>query len=238
MILKKMIVACVVALTLSASGETFQTSDLFSIDLPDGWLQVPADILDEFSLKNESISSNAPAQYYDYGYQAEAPNGRWLSYPYVLVQVRPIGRIPSSELARYQKLSAEVEEFTLPEVSVGDAVYDKENQTLWSTLATHTDDGTPVKALVAVKLTEVGYIRLMGCTTEDTFGEYESIFREAFSLLGIDESIAYKPQVADAIPSVGGIKTGKVLVWIVQAMVIGGVLWAIYLPLRRKLKNK
>lgn len=237
MMMKKTITACIAAMALSASGEIFQTTDLFSIDLPDGWDVVPVDVLDAFALKNEDISSNAPAQYYDYGYQAASTNGQWLSYPYVLIQVQQVGRIPSSELAKYQKLGSEMQEFTLPEVSVGDAVYDKENQTLWSTLATHTDDGTPVKALVAVKLTEVGYIRLMGCATEDAFGEYEPIFRKAFSTLGIDASIAYKPQMADAIPSVGGIKTGKVLVWFVQAVVIGGILWALYVPLRRKLKK-
>jgi len=238
MMLKKMITACIAAMALSASGETFQPVDQFSIDLPDGWESIPADVLDAFALQNETISSNAPAQYYDYGYQAPSTNGQWLGYPYVLIQVRQVGRIPSSELARYQKLGSEMEAFTLPEVSVGDAVYDKENQTLWSTLSTHTDDGTPVKALVAVKLTEVGYIRLMGCATEDTFGEYGPIFKKAFSTLGIDASIAYKPQIADAIPSVGGIKTGKVLVWLVQAVVIGGILWAVYIPLRKKLKQK
>ncbi len=235
--IKRKVLALVLFAAVTAVGETFEPSTLLSIDLPDGWVEIPADVLDAFAMKTDEISPDSPAQYYDFGYQAPAEGGRWLSYPYVLIQVRDVGRIPSSELARYQKLGAEMDEFTLPDVSIGETMYDKGNQILWSTLAAHTAEGESVKALVAVKLTEIGYIRLMGCATEETFGEYKTIFKNAFSTLGIDESLAYKPQVGDAVPSVGGIKTGKVLVWFVQAVVIGGLLWAVYHFLKKKLKK-
>lgn len=234
---RKLILLCIAVVAVSVRGATFNTTNGFAIDLPGSWLPVPTDVLDAFAERTGNLSSNAPVQYYDCGYQAVSTNGQWLSFPYVLIQVRPVGRIPSSELARYQTLSEKMEEFALPDVSIGDTVYDKGSQILWTTLATHTEDGLPVKALVAVKLTELGYIRLMGCSTEDTFEEYEKIFRNSFSTLGIDESIAYKPQIADAVPPVGGIKTGMVLVWIVQAVVIGGVLWVVYLLIKRTVRK-
>lgn len=236
--MKKLILLCTVAVAVSASGGTFNTTNGFAIDLPDNWVPVPGHVLDAFAERTDNLSTNAAMKYYDYGYQAVSTNGQWLSYPYVLIQVRPIGRIPSSELARYQTLNEKMEEFALPDVSIGETVYDKDNQILWTTLAAYTEDGLPVKALVAVRLTEQGYIRLMGCSAEDMFEEHAKIFRNAFSTLDIDEAIAYKPKIADAVPPVGGIKTGMVLVWAVQAAVIGGILWVVYLLIRRTVRKR
>lgn len=235
---RKLILLCIAVVAVSVRGATFNTTNGFAIDLPESWVPVPAHVLDAFSERTDNLSSNAPMQYYDYGYQAVLTNGQWLSFPYVLIQVRPVGRIPSSELARYQTLSEKMEDFSLPDVSISETVYDKENHILWTTLSTYTEDGLPVKALVAVKLTEIGYIRLMGCATEDTFEEYVKTFRNAFSTLEIDESLAYKPKFSDAVPSVGGIKTGMVLVWAIQAMVIGGVLWVVYLVIKRQVRKR
>jgi hypothetical protein len=230
--MKRTIAACIAAIALSAGGETFETDDEFSITLPDGWIQVPGSVLQSFSAKMDELSPDTPRQVYDYGYQIEN-DGKWLTYPYILGQFRPAGRIPWGELARYQKMSSQVGDIGLSEMRVGEPTYDKEHQILWSTLTTHTETGEAVKALVAVKLTELGYIRLTGCATEGSFNEYEKVFRDAFSSLVINESIAYKPQFGDGMPVIGGIMTGKVLIWIVQAIVIGGALWLVYFLLKR-----
>lgn len=134
-------------------------------------------------------------------------------------------------------MNSQTEDIGLSEVRVGESTYDKENHILWSTLTTPTPDGETAKALVAVKLTELGYIRLTGCATEDSFDQYEIIFREAFTSLEIGKSIAYKPQFGDSMPVVGGIMTGKVLVWCVQAVVIGGALWLVYILVRRLVRK-
>jgi hypothetical protein len=76
-------------------------------------------------------------------------------------------------------------------------------------------------------------IRLAGCVTKDSFDEYEKIFWEAFASLEIDESIAYKSQFGDAMPVIGGIMTGKIILWCVQAVVIGGFLWLVYILFKR-----
>jgi hypothetical protein len=234
--MKRMIAACIAAIAVSASGETFETFDDFSITLPKGWVQIPGSVLQAYSEKVNELSPDTPRQMYDYGYQIEN-DGNWMSYPYILGQFRPAGRIPWGELARSQEINAQIEDNDLSEVSVGESTYDQGNHILWATLTTPTQDGETAKALVAVKLTELGYIRLTGCTTEGSFNEYEQVFRDAFSSLGIDESIAYKPQFGDAMPVIGGIMTGKVLIWCVQAVVIGGVLWLAYILVKRLVRK-
>ena len=234
--MKRTIAACIAAAAVFASGETFETRDEFSITLPDGWVQIPGGVLQGFSAKMDELSPDTPRQVYDYGYQLDA-DGKWLTYPYILGQFRPTGRIPSGELARYQKMNSQMGDIGLSEVRLGESTYDEEHQILWSTLSSHARDGETVKALVAVKLTELGYIRLTGCATAESYAEYEKVFRNAFSSLGIDESIAYKPQLADAMPVIGGIMTGKVLLWFIQAVVIGAVLWLVYMLFRRLVRK-
>lgn len=230
--MKRMITACIAAIALSASGETFETGDDFSITLPDGWVGIPGTVLQAYAQKVNELSPHTPRQAYDCGYQMD-DDGNWMTYPYILVQFRPAGRIPWGELARSQEKNSQAGDIGLSEVSVGESTYDKKNHILWSTLTTPTPDGETAKALVAVKLTEVGYIRLTGCATEDSFDQYAKVFREAFTSLEIDESIAYKPRFGDAMPVVAGIMTGTVLVWCVQAVVIGGALWLVYILVKR-----
>jgi len=234
--MKKMITVCLAALAFSASGETFETCDDLSITLPDGWVGISGVVLQAYAKKVNELSPHTPRQVYDCGYQMDN-DGKWMTYPYILEQFRPVGRIPWGELARFPEMNSKRADIGLSEVSMGESTYDKENHILWSTLTTPTQDGETAKALIAVKLTEVGYIRLTGCATEDSFDQYAKVFREAFSSLQIDESIAYKPQFGDAMPVIGGIMTGKVLVWCIQAVVIGGALWLVYILLKRLVRK-
>jgi hypothetical protein len=235
--MKRTITACILAIAVCVSGATFETADEFSITLPDGWVQIPGSVLQEFAAKMNELSPDAPPQVYDYGYQL-GDNGGWLSYPYVLVQVRPEGRIPSGELARFPKMSSQMGDIDLSGVQFGESTYDKEHQILWSTLTTQPPEGETVKALIAVKLTELGYIRLTGCALDASFDDYKKVFTDAFTSLEMDDSIAYKPQFADTMPVIGGIMTGKLIIWFVQAVVIGGALWLIYMLIRRLMRKR
>lgn len=234
--MKRIIAACVAAIAVSASGETFETRDGFSVVLPDGWVEIPGTVLQAYAEKVNQLSSDTPQQAYDCGYQIDH-DGVWMTYPYILVQFRPIGRIPWGELARFPEKNLQTEDGP-SEVSVVESAYDKKNHILWSKLTAPTEDGETAKALVAVKLTELGYIRLTGCATEDSFDQYAKVFRDAFIALEIDESIAYKPRFGDTMPVVGGIMTGRVLKWVIQAVMIGGALWLVYILLKRLARKR
>ena len=228
--MKRMIAACIATLAFSASGETFETYDHFSITLPDGWMEIPSTVLQAYAEQVEELFPDTPRPVYDYGYQID--DGNWMTYPYILVQFRPVGRIPWGELARFKEKNLQIGDIGLSEVSVGESTYDQKNHILWSTLTTPARNGETAKALVAVKLTEMGYIRLIGCASEDSFDQYATIFREAFGSLEIGKSIDYKPQFGDTMPVVGGIMMGRVLVWCIQAVVIGVALWLVYISVK------
>ncbi len=242
--MKRTIAACIAAIAISAGGETFDTGEGFAITLPNGWVQIPGSVLQVFSARMDDLSPDTPQQVYDYGYQIE-DDGKWLTYPYILVQVRPEGRIPSGQLVRYNQFAPEMEEDietvkngfsdVLSDASMDEPAYDSENKILWTSLSANVLDGADVKALVGMRLTEMGYIQLTGYAPLDSFAEYERIFREAFVNLVLDADIEYQPQFSDTAPVIGGFNTVKLLVFILQAVLIGSFLWLVYIFLKRKI---
>ena len=245
-VMKRIIAACIVATVFSVNGKTFETDDEFSIILPDGWVQIPGSVLQGFSAKMDELSPDTPRQVYDYGYQIDK-DGTWLAYPYILVQVRSEGRIPSGQLARYNAFAPEMEEdinkvkegFSdiLSDASMDEPVYDSENKILWTSFSANVLDGDDVKALVGMRLTEMGYIQLTGYAPMDSFAEYERIFRDAFGNLVLSADIEYQPQFSDTAPVIGGFNTAKLMVFVVQAVLIGGVLWLVYIRIKRLVRK-
>lgn len=244
--MKKIIVITLATITLSAFGSTFKTQDQFSIDLPDNWTEVPKNVLDEFSDTIAKLAPQNPKQIYDYGYQL-LESERWLQYPYILVQVKNVGRVASGELKQYKKLEKGFEDglnqvadsFSdiMSNASFGETVYDESNHILWTTISMDVEGIGKVLGLLAVKLTEKGIIQFNAYATEDTFEEYAKIYRDAFINLDIPESIVYKPQFTDNAPVVGGINTGKVLTAGIRGAIIGGVI-GLFAWLNKRKKKK
>ncbi|MBN2164103.1 MAG: hypothetical protein JXR25_07185 [Pontiellaceae bacterium] len=216
--IKQVITACAVALTLSAGAETFETEDFFAITIPDSWVQVPVSVLENFAEQVESEDASVPP--YDYAFQADASAG-WLSYPCILVQVRNIGRFASGDLERFAQDAA------------GDDVNLGGNSTLF--MEVREQDG--VKILFGRQLTEYGFIEMTGYAPAESFDEYKGIFEETFSTLKIGDEISYKPRFTDNAPVIGSVNLGKVLVICVQASIVGAGLWLVYSLFRRKLKR-
>lgn len=237
-------VALLIAFTVVAvQGETFQTEDQFSISLPEDWIEIPKPMLDTYVDNVDQQTTDVPTQYYDYGYQLM--DSTWLTYPYILVEVLPYGRLPSGELKRLAmseegvgEVSDEGFDAMFSKVTNGTRTYDSEHQMLWTTLAIENAGGTPIKALVGVKLTEVGLIRLTGCATTATFDLYAGIFREAFSNLDVDEAIRYKPGLTDESPVMGRINVYRILLWCVGAVVFGGAFWLIKIGIVRMIQSR
>ena len=83
----------------------------------------------------------------------------------------------------------------------------------------------------------MGYIQLTGYAPMDSFAEYERIFRDAFGNLVLSADIEYQPQFSDTAPVIGGFNTAKLMVFVVQAVLIGGVLWLVYIRIKRLVRK-
>jgi len=218
--MKRAITIALAVLSISAYAGTFETEDLFSITLPDGWVRMPDDVLISYAETMAENSVDEEAPFYDYGFQLNSSDG-WLTYPCVMVQVNYTGRYATGDLDRY------AEDAGGENVQLNDA----------KDLFMDVREQNGVKILIARQLTEYGFIELSGFAPEETFAQYENIFRDAFSTLKLDEKIQYKPQITDNAPVVGSINIGKVVLVGIQAALVGGVLWLVYVLLKGVLKR-
>ena len=209
-------------------AETFETRDDFSVTLPSGWVEAPPGALRHLEAAIAELSQGANEQHYDYGYQLESAS-TWFEYPYILVQVRRDGRVPEGQLTQYEKIESELREgaerveetfrSVFSNLEQGEIAYDEAEHVLWSAATMNVQGVGAVRSLVAVKLTEFGFIQLMGYAREETFAQYSPIFREAVHSLAVAEEHAYRPRLTDHAPSFFGINLGQTLI----AGLVGGL---------------
>lgn len=244
--MKKIISSAWLLGVLCAVGATFEAPDTFSITLPENWVDVSRNVLDAHSERLASLAPHSPRQVYGYGYQLKSYDDR-LCYPYILVQVKTIGRIPLRELKQSRKIEEGFAEGADPvtarlpgflsNVSSGEPVYDEENQILWSTLSASVEGVGTVRALSAAKLTDQGFIQFVGYATADMFEPYAALYRRIFTQVEVDPSIVYRSRWTEDIPLFGGIDLATMVAAGINGAVVGGIIW-FAMALRRKKKNR
>lgn len=230
--------------TLLSGQETkkeFSTSDGFSIFLTNDWIAIPKDIL-EASAKAFAEATKMDRQYYDYGFQLTSSQN-WLQYPYILIQVKKSGRIPDSQLKKYKTLETdmqkglqEAEEKSVGLLSnsqLGETYYDSENHILFTVIKMNVQSIGTVVGLTAVKLTEEGYIHFSGYAIESVADKYISFFEDAVRQIKLQDHLVYKPKLTDSVPLISGIDWSKVGEKGLIGAIIGGIISAIALMIRK-----
>lgn len=246
----KSILAAIMTL-LVCSGETiaatFATSHDFSVTLPSGWVEALPEALRAIEAGIEQASQGAIKEQFEYGYQLDSARV-WFEYPYILVQVKRSGRIPEGQMAQHKRSHSGIREGMekageslgafLSGMEQGETLYDEGDHVLWSTMTMNVQGVGDVRGLIAVKLTEFGFIQLMGYATKDTFAQYSPIFREAVHTLAIDEQYEYQPRLTDHAPTVWGINLGQSAIAGLFGGLAGGVVALVaYLNKKRKRRD-
>ncbi len=130
---------CVVtAVGVSIASGSVLHKNVFSITIPDGWVEIPKDVIDEYEEETAKLVPNMPAQHYDYGFQLGS-SANWLDYPYVLVQLKNTGRIPESQLEKLEGYSAQESldkhkkalSSIMSDIEAGKMIYDKQTKMIW-----------------------------------------------------------------------------------------------------------
>ncbi len=223
--------------------QEFKTQDGFTMYLPDGWVEIPNEVLKQHSEKVSELVPQIGKQVYDYGFQS-APADNWMNHPYILIQVKRTGRIPEEELKKYKQVHevssehiGDVEDMVsgiLSNTQLGETLYDAENRILWMNISFDLQQIGRVNAQIAVKLTEFGVIQVTGYATEDTFSTYQPLFQKIARQINLDNSIKYKPEPTGNIPTDGVINTGNTLKVIIWGTIICGIIGLIVWLVKRK----
>lgn len=213
----------------SIANSGIQQKNKFSIAIPDGWVEVPIDVIDAYEKETARLAPNVTAQHYDYGFQLDSSKN-WFEYPYVLVQVKNIGRIPESQLEKLEGHSVQESldkhkkglSSIVSDIQAGKMVYDKQTKIIWMLIQSNVVNVGPVSGISGMIPTEKGFIQIVGHSLRDDYSKYEPIFRSIVLSVTPEPALIYKPKWSDSLsPAVSGIDWGKVL-----AKAIGGVIAA------------
>jgi hypothetical protein len=175
-----------------------------TVELPDGWHEVPAGVLQSF---HDEIRRKAPtveAPKYDYAFQANA-GPPWLAYPYVLVKIRPSGRPPESELANLPSidLDSRVKEKgedwsrLMKDSSLGQMRYDQAANVVWLTSKSAVVNIGEVRGISGIIPTEQGFVELHAYARTEDFDAHLPTFEKIIRGAKVAPDLVYRPTGAD-----------------------------------------
>lgn len=191
--------------------QTFETTDDFTISIPEGWHEIPKDALETLTSNLAQLAPQAPRQVYDCGFQLDAPP-EWFQYPYILVQAKKTGRVRESELESMSKVERSMQrglketqnslDSFLSEAELGKTVYDPDEHILWAMFSMEVAEVGRVRGLTAAILTERGTIQVHSYAHDAEFEDYTPLFEAIARNVSVSESIRYRPHLTDSIPGI------------------------------------
>ncbi|MBN2684451.1 MAG: hypothetical protein JXR40_04170 [Pontiellaceae bacterium] len=223
--MKRLIIVVLTVLTVIARGETFKAGAVYSITLPEEWRELSKPFLDDYAERVRKNMAWTEPQPYDYAYQIGEEEGFEFQFPCILVEVI-YGRLPSPTL---QQLAEDADQSE-------DARYDKKHRIFWTTEIETMGDEKLVRRVALIQ-TKDGFIRFTGCVPEDEYAEFRPTFEKAVTAVEVNEEIRYKAGWFDDLPPVFGLNTGLLIQWGLQSLLAGGILWGIYILVKRTIRR-
>lgn len=215
--------------------QKFDAKEGFTLKLPDKWVQIPREVLDEQSMKLQQAAPDAEKLIYDYGFQLSGA-GHWLTCPYILVCLNKTGRIPEGKmkkLAKGKKGSKPIEEKIsgIPNTEVGEILYDPDYHTLWMTFLA---DAEKVKGLVATKLTREGCIQIVCYSNDQDFNKYRMLFEDIVKNIYLSKGLEYKSRITDSIPIISQVDLNEFLSHVFTSALVIGAIWLLLSRIKKK----
>jgi len=181
----------------------------FTIRLPEDWVQVPKDVLEE---KLKEMSAAAPdsdvLSTVRYAFQLSSAKEP-LTTPFILVQVdNRLGRVPESGLQQYETAADSRRNEGIREtrrraekmfpgmtldVERGSTAYDPDAHIVWRNSSWALGQRR-LKMLYGIRLTEKGWVGLFCVGNDEDYEQYAGLFELIVRSVEIDEDLAYKPR--------------------------------------------
>jgi hypothetical protein len=207
-------------------SEVVQKPD-FSLALPEGWVEIPQEVLKQTyeAMKQQAPDAGFPR--YDYGFQLESAE-KWMAYPYVLVQISNTARISEHELQSLQKVDmnkeirsyAQAAKTLMSNMQVGQPSYDAALHVIWMTSQSDVVGIGKVQGLSGMIPTEKGMVMVHGYALDANFPTYAPMYRNLIASTKVSPELAYKPRWTDNVPVIGRFDTSRLF----RSAVIGGII--------------
>jgi len=221
----------VVSVAYAASATPFPALvDGFVMDLPPGWVQIPAEAVEQAEKEVARRAPNARHPHSDYALQF-GNRGQWFTYPYVLIHVDRQGRIPEPELAKADNFSSNAAtakatdalQNIASELDIGKMRYDPATHVLWVNTGSNVTGIGRVLGTSAIVPTQHGHIDVSGYSLERDFVGFVSVFHDLVNSITPEPSMKYQTSLLDHLPFLRGFKWESLL----TSALLGGVMAAV-----------
>jgi len=234
----------IVNFLVAVQAKELYQKNVFSISLPDGWVEMPADVIDAYEKEMAKLVPNDPAPHYDYGFQLGSTEN-WFDYPYILVQIDNIGRISKNQIEQLDGYSVQEDlnkyknnlSPVMSDIQAGKMYYDSAAKIIWLHIESIVTEAGPISGLSGMIPTEKGFIQVNGLSLSSDYSTYEPIFRASTMSVAPNNELVYKPRSSSSLPPVANrIDLSQVAGKAIVGTIIGGliVLLAVF---RRKKKQ-
>lgn len=167
------------------ASELYKKSE-FSISLPDGWVEIPRNVIDAYEIETAKLAPEAPKQHYDYVFQLRSVKN-WFEYPFITVQINKMGKISENELENMENYPTQKEvnkhkeklSSAMTDIQVGKMYYDKDSRIIWLRMESKVINVGYISGLSGVILTEQGFIQVNGYSLKNDFPRYEPVFKSS-----------------------------------------------------------
>jgi hypothetical protein len=237
--LRILTVLAALAATLPLRAATLDIPEV-SLTLPDGWVEVPQEILQQFYEEMQRQAPDAGIPRYDYAVQS-SDGPPWLAYPYVLVKISITGRPTERELQAMPRIDANAElqkksealSKVMTDTKLGQMQYDKAANVVWVTSESDVVGIGKVSGLSGVIPTEKGFVQLHGYARSEDFARHEPVFRKIITTAKISPALVYQPRWSDELAKYGLFDSTD-LRWRTGIGLAVGLVVLIFVLLRRK----
>jgi hypothetical protein len=203
--MRKLLVMVVCLAAALTHAETFTKPEV-TLEVPDGWVEVPADVLQAFHDEMQRQAPLVQAPKYNYALQS-MPGPPWLSYPYVLVKVTPSGRptehdletLPTIDLNAKVREQGDAWSGLMKASSLGQMRYDKAANIVWLSSKSEVKSIGAVTGISGIIPTEQGFVELHGYAKDADFAQHLPTFQKIITGAKVAPHLQYQPRWTDQL---------------------------------------
>ncbi len=185
----------------------------FSITLPDGWVEIPGNVLDEYGRRVAKLVPGKDFIKYECGLQLNTAK-EFFDYPHVLVQFENTSPISESQLNLLEKFSG------TSNLETDVMVYEKNHNMLWMRIETYAADKGSIRGLIGMIPTKKGIIQVMGASLRDTYADYDPVFQAIARSVQPEPGLACLAPLPQPLEEMTGDKTGMIQWKVLPAAVL------------------
>ena len=182
--------------TLSYCNNVFHKHG-YSIWLPDGWVEIPAGVIESAEHELAKHQLFLPQLHSDCGFQIHKKNN-WFEYPYILIRIDNTERLSKNKILKLKKSymqeavnQLDIASSLILDSQIEETNYDENSNIMWVQFTSNVLGIGQVSSMSGMIFTEQGYIQITGYSLKNDYISNKQIFQTVINSVVLDNELQY-----------------------------------------------